>query len=92
MHILPILGLPAGVWQNLADSLILAILALPALYAVGFRPPAQLPPVHVRGYLQSEKLTLIALSGCVALVTLIGCLQSWIESGQESGTRIISRP
>lgn len=38
MHILPILGLPAGVWQILADSLILAILALPALYAVGFRP------------------------------------------------------
>ncbi len=90
MRILSVLGLPVGFWQDAADSLMLAILALPALYVVGFRPRDSLRAEDVRGYTRTEKRVLFLLLAYVAVVLLLVGAQSFLMAGQESASAVIN--
>lgn len=89
MSVLPLLGLE-GLVENAIDAALLAILALPALYAVGFRPPPLLRPGDLRRYTRFEKRMVGVLLTWVVLVAVVVCVYTLFISEQESSARVIN--
>ena len=90
MQILPAFGLGEGWWEALADSLILAVLAVPALYVVGFRPRAEVRLRDLHGYTGTEKRMLALLVAYVGVLVAIGFLHGYLERKQASNSKVIN--
>lgn len=89
MGILPLFGL-RGIWQSATDSLLLALLALPALYALGFAPVRQGEVAGSRhSHFERRMLLLLAVYVCMVLI-VIGAF-GLLATGQEYGSKVINK-
>ncbi len=89
MCILPLLGLE-GVWELLADSLLLALLVLPALYALDVFPGS---PVEVEGahrHTRLERRVVLLLVAYVGMVVIVIAVFGLLASRQAHGSRVIN--
>ncbi len=59
MCILPLLGMGRGVWTNAADSFLLAIIVLPVLCFLGFRPQTLIEMIDNGVGIPADNLTKI---------------------------------
>ncbi len=90
MHLLRVFGLSEGAWKDAADGLLLAILALPGLYLVGFRGVPLVRPHDLHKYTRAEKRVLYLLTGFVAVVIALILIQAVVATAQESGSAVIN--
>ncbi len=89
MCMLPLLGLD-GIWEAAADSLLLTIIALPALYGLGFRAHRVIDARELRQGTRLERKMLFLLGANVLLVMLVVVVYGLVATKLESGSRVIN--
>ncbi len=89
MCFLPKLGLE-GIWDAVVDSLLLAILALPALYALGFRGSKQFETGSVPHNTRLEKRMLLLLGTNVALALAVLAIYGLAGRSQGADSHLIN--
>jgi PAS domain S-box-containing protein len=88
MCVLPVFGL-AGMWESMVDGILLAIVALPTLYILGFSPRRFVKTDSRRGTgLEGRMVALLVAN--VVMILLVIAVYGLLVNGQESGARMIN--
>ena len=89
MQLLPLLGLPAGAWTDLADAVLLSTLALIALYLIGMRRRATFRRTDLLALSRAERRALPVFMGYVGIITVSIWLHRCTVEVQGEGTRVL---
>ncbi len=88
MAVLPLFELE-GIAESALDSFLLALLALPAIYALGFRPRPAIHAKHLGRLSRPEWQTAILLLLQVVMIAAVVTVYALLVTGRDSGIRVV---